>query len=75
MAVELIGWNQTAGAHWAKYRGLSADAKPTTDLVDGSEFYETDTKKVYTLLTGAWYCVAADIKELVARVQALEAKS
>ena len=36
------------------WRGLSGDAKPTTDAVEGEEFYETDTNILFTFIDAAW---------------------
>lgn len=49
------GENVTVGD--VEYRGLSTDAKPTEDVINGSSFIEIDTGKVYLFdATGAeWY--------------------
>ncbi len=36
------------------YSGLSADVKPTTSVVAGSEFYESDTKRLYHFTGAGW---------------------
>ncbi len=36
------------------WRGLSGDSKPTTDTVEGEEFYETDTNLSFAFIDAAW---------------------
>lgn len=33
--------------------GVSTDTKPT-NMKDGARFFETDTKKIYLLISGSW---------------------
>ena len=37
------------------YIGLSTDAKPEDNVVDGSTFYEADTSKIFFFTKGNWY--------------------
>lgn len=37
------------------FLGLSTEDKPTTNLVNGTTFYEVDTMKFYIYYKGTWY--------------------
>lgn len=40
-----------------KLFGLSSDTKPTTRVQNGTEFVETDSKKVAIYVSGTWYYI------------------
>ena len=45
--------------HIFKFIGESTDDKPTTNIPNGSIFYETDTRDEYILREGTWYLKGA----------------
>lgn len=42
------------------FLGLSTEDKPTTNLVNGTTFYEVDTMKFYIYYKGTWYLQSED---------------
>ena len=58
MAVVLRAWDDTTVSGRKVWTGLAADAKPT-NCVAGSEFYETDTAKLFHYNGTIWECIAA----------------
>lgn len=39
----------------ADYLGLSSETKETTDITNGSTYWEVDTSKLYIFYNGTWY--------------------
>lgn len=44
-----------SGQNEERIYGTSADIKPTEGIVDGTVFYEADTKKVFMFASGTWH--------------------
>lgn len=63
MAVSLVHIDPQTGIK--RYTCLSGDVKPTSDVVAGSQAYETDTGDIYTYNGASWALDARNGAELV----------